>query len=149
MVAGPCCVFGATATDAPPDVVAGEGAASDGVASDEVLDEERSVTSSSADDEELPIAKIISHRDTRGQPNDPVLAYYTVRFAGLEDFDEEFQDELPEEELLRRAPKLLRSYRRDAADAAAKTASQRNEASARPRRGRKAAGSRQPIRGGN
>ena len=74
MTAGPCCVFRATAppaNDAPPDVVAGEGAASDGVASDEVLDEERGVTSSSAHDEELPIAKIISHRDTRGQPNDP------------------------------------------------------------------------------
>ena len=98
MTAGPCCVFRATAppaNDAPIDVVAGEGAASDGVASDEVLDEERGVTSSSADDEELPIAKIISHRDTRGQPNDPVLAYYTVRFEGLEN-PEEAEDELPE-----------------------------------------------------
>ena len=49
MTAGPCCVFRATAppaNDAPPDVVAGEGAASDGVASDEVLDEERGGTSS-------------------------------------------------------------------------------------------------------
>ena len=55
--------------------------ASDGVASDADFDEEQDVTSSSADDEELPIAKIISHRDTRGQPDDPVLAYYTVRFA--------------------------------------------------------------------
>ena len=52
------------------------------------------------------------------------MAYYTVRFEGLED-PEEAEDELPEEELLRRAPKLLRSYRRDAADAAAKAASQR------------------------
>ena len=47
-------MFGATATDAPPDVVVGEGAASDGVASDADFDEEQDVTSSSADDEELP-----------------------------------------------------------------------------------------------
>ena len=47
-------MFGATAKDAPPDVVVGEGAASDGVASDADFDEEQDVTSSSADDEELP-----------------------------------------------------------------------------------------------
>ena len=84
MTAGPCCVFGATANDGPPDVVVGDGAAPDGVAS-------------SDDDEELLITEIVSHRDTRGQPNDPVLAYYTVRFAGLEEFDEEMEDELPDE----------------------------------------------------
>ena len=55
MVAGPCCVFGATATDAPPDVVVGEGAASDGVASFDHFEEERGGTSSSEDDEELKI----------------------------------------------------------------------------------------------
>eukprot|EP01047_Picozoa_sp_COSAG01_P034581 COSAG01_NODE_2604_length_7393_cov_11.578146_8_plen_79_part_00 len=73
MTAGPCCVFRATAppaNDAPPDEVAGEGAASDGVASDADFDEERGGTSSSVDDEELPIAKIISHCDTWGQPDD-------------------------------------------------------------------------------
>ena len=119
MVAGPCCVFGATATDAPPDVVVGEGAASDGVASFDHFEEELGGTSSSEDDEELKITEIVSHRDTRGQPNDPVLAYYTVRFARLEGFDEETEDELPEEELLRRAPKLLRDYRREVSRAAA------------------------------
>ena len=46
MVAGPCCVFGAKANDAPPDVVAGEGAASDGVASFDGFEEERGGTSS-------------------------------------------------------------------------------------------------------
>ena len=155
MTAGPCCVFRATAppaNDGPPDVVAREGAASNDVACDEVLDEE--LDEEEELDKELPIAKIISHRDTRGQPNDPVLAYYTVRFEGLED-PEEAEDELPEEELLRRAPKLLRSYRRDAADAAdaaAKAASQGVEAtcgaSARPHRGRKAARSGQGRGGG-
>ena len=65
MVAGPCCVFGATATDAPPDVVVGEGAASDGVASFDDFVEERGGTSSSEDDEELKITEIVSHRDTR------------------------------------------------------------------------------------
>jgi hypothetical protein len=154
MTVGPCCVFRATAppaNDAPPDAVAGEGAASDAVASDADFDEEQDVTSSSANDEELPIAKIISHRDTRGQPDDLNLAYYTVRFAGLEEL-EEAEDELPEEELLRRAPKLLRSYRRDAADAAGKAAAQAAEAtggaSARPHRGRKAARPRQGRGGG-
>ena len=82
MVAEPCCVFGATATDAPPDVVVGDGAAPDGVASSDDF-EEQGGTSSSGDDEELKITEIVSHRDTRGQPNDPVLAYYTVRFEGL------------------------------------------------------------------
>ena len=71
MVAGPCCVFGATATDAPPDVVVGEGAASDGVASFDHFEEERGGTSSSEDDEELKITKIVSHRDTRGHANTP------------------------------------------------------------------------------
>ena len=47
MVAGPCCVFGATAKDGPPDVVVGEGAASDGVASFDGFEEERGGTSSS------------------------------------------------------------------------------------------------------
>ena len=98
MVAGPCCVFGAAANDAPPDVVVGDGAAPDDVASSDDSEEERGGTSSSEDDEELPIAKIISHRDTRGQPDDLNLAYYTVRFAGLEDFDEEMEAELPEED---------------------------------------------------
>ena len=142
------------ANDGPPDVVAREGAASDGVARDEVLDEE-GFDEEEELNKELPIAKIISHRDTRGQPNDPVMAYYTVRFEGLED-PEEAEDELPEEELLRRAPKLLRSYRRDAADAAdaaAKAASQGVEAtcgaSARPHRGRKAARSGQGRGGGS
>ena len=65
MVAGPCCVFGATATDAPPDVVVGEGAASDGVASFDHFEEELGGTSSSEDDEELKITEIVSHRDTR------------------------------------------------------------------------------------
>ena len=109
MVAGPCCVFGAKANDGPPDVVVGEGATSDGVASFDGFEEERGGTSSSEEDEELKITEIVSHRDTQGQPNDPVLAYYTVRFVGLESFDEEMEDELPEEELLRRAPKLLLS----------------------------------------
>ena len=68
MVAGPCCVLGATAlsaNDAPPDVVVGEGAASDGVASFDHFEEERGGTSSSEDDEELEITEIVSHRDTR------------------------------------------------------------------------------------
>ena len=71
MVAGPCCVFGATANDGPPDVVVGDGAAPDGVASSDDSEEERGGTSSSEDDEELLITEIVSHRDTRGQPNDP------------------------------------------------------------------------------
>ena len=138
MVAGPCCVFGATAppaNDSPVDAAAGRGAASGGSSSsDERSEEEQGGT----DDEELPIAKIVSHRDTRGEPDDLNLAYYTVRFAGLEDFDEEMEGELPEEELLRRAPKLLRDYNREvrrAAAAAAATAA--TGASARPHRGRK------------
>ena len=76
------------ANDGPPDVVAREGAASNDVACDEVLDEE--LDEEEELDKELPIAKIISHRDTRGQPNDPVLAYYTVRFEGLEERAEAF-----------------------------------------------------------
>eukprot|EP01047_Picozoa_sp_COSAG01_P027101 COSAG01_NODE_1775_length_9260_cov_58.468784_2_plen_143_part_00 len=104
MVAGPCCVFGATAppaNDSPVDAAAGRGAASGGSSSsDERSEEEQGGT----DDEELPIAKIVSHRDTRGEPDDLNLAYYTVRFAGLEDFDEEMEGELPEEELLRARP---------------------------------------------
>ena len=144
MVAGPCCVFGATAKDGPPDVVVGEGATSDGVASFDGFEEERGGTSSSEEDEELKITEIVSHRNTQGQPNDPVLAYYKVRFAGLEGFDEEMEDELPEEELLRRAPKLLRDYRREVGRAAAAATSRASEAtsaaSARPAAARRARG---------
>ena len=47
MTAGPCCVFiratAPPANDAPPDAVAGEGAAPDGVASDADFDEEQVV----------------------------------------------------------------------------------------------------------
>ena len=58
MVAGPCCVFGAAANDAPPDVVVGEGAASDGVASFDHFEEERGGTSPSENDEELEITEM-------------------------------------------------------------------------------------------
>jgi hypothetical protein len=152
MVAGPCCVFGATAppaNDSPVDAAAGRGAASDGSSSpDERSEEEQGGT----DDEELLITEIVSHRDTRGEPNDPVLAYYTVRFAGLEDSDEEMEEELPEEELLRRAPKLYRDYRREvrraAAAAAATAATATSGAPARPLRGRKSSRSDQGRGGG-
>ena len=62
MVAGPCCVFEATANDDHPDVVVGEGAASDGVASFDHFEEERGGTSSSEDDEELKITEIVRER---------------------------------------------------------------------------------------
>ena len=68
--------------------------------------------------------KIVGHRDTKGEPEDPNLNYCTVRFAELEaqGVGSEGEMELPESELLRRCPKLLRQYRRGvgaAADAAA------------------------------
>eukprot|EP01048_Picozoa_sp_COSAG05_P001071 COSAG05_NODE_34_length_27784_cov_62.890129_1_plen_112_part_00 len=45
-----------------------------------VRGDESSSDSTSSDDGELPIVAIVDHRDTKGQPDDPVLAYYTVRY---------------------------------------------------------------------
>ena len=72
-------------------------ASGDSSSSDEDVAADLGGTSSPEEGEELPIAKIIAHRDTKGQPDDPNLAYYTVRFAGLDDLGEEGEDELPEE----------------------------------------------------
>jgi hypothetical protein len=127
-------VFGATAptaNGAPPDVVAGDGAASDGVASFDDSEEERGGTSPSEDDEEQPIAEIVSHRDTRGDLGDPVNWYYTVRYAGLEVLGEEVHEELPEDEALRRCRKLVRDYRREVGRAAAAAASPAAKATSR------------------
>eukprot|EP01047_Picozoa_sp_COSAG01_P063107 COSAG01_NODE_8126_length_2911_cov_52.880156_6_plen_127_part_00 len=66
--------------------------------------------------EELTIVKIVGHRDTKGQPDDPVLDYYTVRFAELKEAGADAEMELPESELLRRCPKLL--HRREVGRAA-------------------------------
>ena len=87
---------------------------SDGsTSSDEDVREEQGGTLPSEDEEELAVAKIISHRDTRGDLNDPVNWYYTVCYAGLEELGEEAHEELPEEEALRRCRKLVRDYQRE------------------------------------
>ena len=71
---------------------------SDGsTSSDEDVREEQGGISPSEDEEELAVAKIISHRDTRGDLNDPVNWYYTVCYAGLEELGEEAYEELPED----------------------------------------------------
>ena len=110
---GPCCVLGASAppvSDSPPDAAAQRGAASRSLSSsDEGFGDGRG-GSSSDDMEELTIVKIVGHRDTKGQPEDPVLDYYTVRFAELKEAGADAEMELPESELLRRCPKLLRAY---------------------------------------
>ena len=120
---GPCCVLGATAPpadDCSPDAITGEGEVSDGsTSSDEDVREEQGGTSPSGDEEELAVAKIISHRDTRGDLNDPVNWYYTVCYAGLEELGEEAHEELPEEEALRRCRKLVRDYQREVRAASA------------------------------
>ena len=101
-------------SDSPPDAAAQRGAASHSLSSS------NEGTSSSDDDEQLEIVKIVGHRDTKGQPQDPNLNYLTVRFAELEaqGLGSEGEMELPESELLRRCPKLLREYRRGVGAAA-------------------------------
>ena len=110
---GPCCVLGASAppvSDSPPDAAAQRGAASRSLSSsDEGFGDGRG-GSSSDDMEELTIVKIVGHRNTKGQPEDPVLDYYTVRFAELKEAGADAEMELPESELLRRCPKLLQAY---------------------------------------
>ena len=72
-------------SDSPPDAAAQRGAASHSLSSsDEGFGDGRG-GSSSDDMEELTIVKIVGHRDTKGQPEDPVLDYYTVRFAELKE----------------------------------------------------------------
>ena len=67
--------------DASPDPTAAEhDAMSDGEPSDDARGDESSSDSSSSEDGEVPIVAIVDHRDTKGQPDDPVLAYYTVRY---------------------------------------------------------------------
>ena len=106
------------ASDSPPDAAAQRGAASRSLSSsDEGFGDGRG-GSSSDDNEELEIVRIVGHRDTKGQPNDPVLDYYTVRFAELKEAGADAEMELPESELLRRCPKLLRQYRRGVGAAA-------------------------------
>ena len=100
-------------SDSPPDAAAQRGAASRSLSSsDEGFGDGRG-GSSSDDMEELTIVKIVGHRDTKGQPEDPVLDYYTVRFAELKEAGADAEMELPESELLRRCPKLLRAYSRE------------------------------------
>jgi hypothetical protein len=115
-------VLGASAppvSDSPPDAAAQRGAASHSLSSsDEGFGDGRG-GSSSDDMEELTIVKIVGHRDTKGQPDDPVLDYYTVRFAELKEAGADAEMELPESELLRRCPKLLRAYGREVGRAAA------------------------------
>ena len=94
-----------TPTAAEHDAVSNGEPSDDGGAGDD-----SSSNSSSLEDGELPIAAIVAHRDTKGQPDDPVLAYYTVRYEGLEEVGEDGEEELPEDEVLRRAPKVLREY---------------------------------------
>ena len=98
-------------SDSPPDAAAQRGAASHSLSSsDEGFGDGRG-GSSSDDMEELTIVKIVGHRDTKGQPEDPVLDYYTVRFAELKEAGADAEMELPESELLRRCPKLLQAWR--------------------------------------
>ena len=101
-------------SDSPPDAAAQRSAASDSPSSS------NAGGSSSDDNEELEIVKIVGHRDTKGEPEDPNLNYCTVRFAELEaqGVGSEGEMELPESELLRRCPKLLREYRRGVGAAA-------------------------------
>jgi hypothetical protein len=125
---GPCCVLRVSAppvSDSPPDAAAQRGAASDSPSSSNEGFGEGRGGSSSDDNEELEIVRIVGHRDTKGQPEDPVLNYCTVRFAELEaqDLGSEGEMELPESELLRRCPKLLREYRRGVRAAAASATS--------------------------
>ena len=45
--------------------------------------DQSSSDSSASEEERPPIAAIVAHRDTKGQPDDPGLVYYTVQYAGL------------------------------------------------------------------
>jgi hypothetical protein len=139
--------------DASPTPAAVEsGATSDGGPSgDGGVGDQSSSDSPASEEERPPIAAIVAHRDTKGQPDDPVLVYYTVQYAGLDELGAEGEEELPEDEVLRRAPKILREYRRGVAGAASTAASAAAEAASSARRQAGAARRRQkpvPVAGG-
>ena len=94
--------------DASPTPAAVEsGATSDGGPSgDGGVGDQSSSDSPASEEERPPIAAIVAHRDTKGQPWDPVPTYYTVQYAGLDGLGEDGEEELPEDEVLLRAPKM-------------------------------------------
>ena len=57
----------------------------------------------------LPISKIVSHRDTSKELDQPVNFFYTVQFKG---FTSAINEEITEDEALRRCNRLERDYRR-------------------------------------
>jgi hypothetical protein len=116
--------------DASPTPAAESGATSDGGPSgDGGVGDQSSSDSSASEEERPPIAAIVAHRDTKGQPWDPVTTYYTVQYAGLDELGEDGEEEeLPEDEVLLRAGKILREYRRGVAGAASTAASAAAEA---------------------
>jgi hypothetical protein len=69
----------------PTPVAVGSGATSDGERPDDGGVSDQSSSDSSSSEEERPpiIAKIVTHRGTKGQPEDPVLLYYTIQYARL------------------------------------------------------------------
>jgi hypothetical protein len=121
--------------DASPTPAAVEpGATSDGEPSgDESVGDQSGSDSSASEEERPPIAAIVAHRDTKGQPWDPVPTYYTVQYAGLDGLGEDGEEEeLPEDEVMLRAGKILREYRRGVAGAASAAASAAAEAASSP-----------------
>eukprot|EP01049_Picozoa_sp_SAG25_P000365 SAG25_NODE_12_length_28061_cov_181.931795_13_plen_228_part_00 len=114
--------------DASPTPAAVESGATSGTGDGGVGDQSSS-DSSASEEERPPIAAIVAHRDTKGQPWDPVTTYYTVQYAGLDELGEDGEEEeLPEDEVLLRAGKILREYRRGVAGAASTAASAAAEA---------------------